>query len=190
MLKIVHRVNTVKKLKTVPEEYGIELDLRPQGDRIILHHDAFEQGEDFEEFLEHYKHKFLILNTKSEGMEDRLLELMQKHNIQDYFFLDLSLPYLVKYSKRGIKNIAVRFSQYEPLEFCLKFKDLVNWVWVDCFEDNILDEASYKILSEHFKLCLVSPELQAKPVEDIARFKQELEGFEIAAVCTKQPDLW
>lgn len=190
MLKIAHRINTFKQLSEVPLQYGIELDLRPNGDKIIIHHDAFQDGEDFEEYLKHYKHALIILNTKAEGMEERILSLMEKHQVKNYFFLDLSLPFLIKYMKRGVKDIAIRFSEYEPLDFVMGFAGKINWVWVDCFNDLPLTPENYELLKKHFKLCLVSPELQGYDVSRISEFKNKLTGMDIDAVCTKRPDLW
>lgn len=190
MLKITHRINTIQQLKEVPLHYGVELDLRPNGDRIILHHDAFKDGEDFEEWLKHYNHAFIILNTKAEGMEERLLQLMEKYKINNYFFLDLSLPFLIKYMKRDIKDIAVRFSEFEPIDFVMNFAGKVKWVWVDCFNDLPLNQENYKLLKKEFKLCIVSPELQGFDITRIEEFKKKLYGMEIDAVCTKRPDLW
>lgn len=190
MLKIAHRINTIEQLRQTPVEYGVEMDLRPEGDAIIIHHDPFTQGENFEEWLKHYKHSLIILNTKAEGMEDRLLALMEKHQIEQYFFLDLSLPFLIKYMKKGITKIAVRFSEYEPIEFVMKFAGKVEWVWVDCFSDLPLNSENYHLLKQHFKLCLVSPELQGYDLSRIEEFKVKLNGMSIDAVCTKRPDLW
>jgi len=78
--------------------------------------------------LKYYKHSFIILNTKEEGMEERIIALMEKHQIENYFFLDLSLPFLIKYMKKGVTKIAVRFSEFEPLEFVMKFSGKVEWV--------------------------------------------------------------
>jgi hypothetical protein len=189
-LKIAHRINTVEQLCNVPEAYGVELDLRPDGEKIIVHHEPFQQGEDFEDWLKNYHHSFIILNTKAEGMEDRLLQLMEKHDIKDYFFLDLSLPYLVKYMKKGISKIAVRFSEYEPMEFVMNFAGKVEWVWIDCFTHFPLNMENYRILKENFKLCLVSPELQGYHTDKIAEFREQLKDMKIDAVCTKRPDLW
>lgn len=187
---IKHRINTIEGLKSVPEEYGIELDIRAEGDRMILHHDPFAKGEDFEEYLKHYNHKFLILNCKCEGMEQRIISLMAKHEIEDYFFLDLSIPFLIKTAKTGCKKIAVRYSKYEPMTFVEKFAGVCDWVWVDCFSKNVLDSETYRELSKHFKICIVSPELQAHPLEMISDFKEQFQSFNIEAVCTKRPDLW
>ena len=48
---IAHQINTIEELKCVPKEYGIEVDLRDYGDRLILQHDPFKDGENFEEYL-------------------------------------------------------------------------------------------------------------------------------------------
>lgn len=190
MIKIAHRINTVEQLKNTPTHYGIELDLRSQGDDIMIHHDPFSKGENFEDFLNHYNHRLIILNTKEEGLELRLLELMKHHNITDFFFLDLSLPFLIKTMKQGVSQIAVRFSEYEPIEFVRKFKGQVDWVWVDCFTKLPLTEDNYAELKSQFKLCLVSPELQGYDVSKIEEFKAQLSDMPVDAVCTKRPDLW
>jgi len=44
MLKIAHRINTISQLQNNHTEYGVELDLRPDGDKIIIHHDPFTEG--------------------------------------------------------------------------------------------------------------------------------------------------
>ena len=36
MLKIAHRINTIEQLKKTPKEFGVEMDLRPDGDAIII----------------------------------------------------------------------------------------------------------------------------------------------------------
>ncbi len=190
MLKIAHRINTIDQLKQVPPEWGVEIDLRPEGDKIILHHDAFQSGVDFEEWLKHYKHSLIILNTKSEGMEERIIALIQKYGISEYFFLDLSLPFTIKYLNKGLKKIAVRFSEYEPIEFAMKFAGKAEWLWIDCFTRLPLDNSNYQQLKKHFKLCIVSPELQGYEIDRITEFKSALEGMTIDAVCSKRPDLW
>jgi hypothetical protein len=190
MLKIAHRINTVAQLIQVPTNYGIELDIRSEGKNLILHHDPFNEGELFEDILKAFNHQLIILNTKSEGLEERILTLLKKYNITKYFFLDLSLPFLVKYANKGVHQIAVRFSEFEPIEFALAFANKVDWVWVDCFNDLPLNQAVYKQLKKHFKICLVSPELQGYPVAQIEVFKKQIKGMQIDAVCTKRPDLW
>lgn len=185
-----HRINTAEQLQAVSPEYGIELDIRPEGDDMILHHDPFCPGERFSEFLDHYHHSGIILNVKAEGMENRLIKLMEEKGIDDYFFLDLSLPFLVKTIRNGCNKVAVRFSEYEPLAFVDRFAGKAEWVWVDCFTANVLTRETYEHLRRSFKICIVSPELQSHPLEWITEFRNNFAGFEIDAVCTKKPELW
>ena len=133
MIIVNHRVNSIEKLKSTPPEYGVEIDLRPYNEKIILNHEPFQDGEDFEEFLKTYNHKLLILNVKSEGIEEKVLELVKKYNINNYFFLDVTFPFMVKYINKGIKNFAARFSEFESINTCLNLIGMVEWIFVDNF---------------------------------------------------------
>lgn len=184
---IAHRINTIEELKQTPKEYGVELDLRDFGDKLILQHDPFKDGEDFEEYLKHYDHGTMILNIKSERIEHKVLELIQKYNIKKYFFLDSSFPMINLLSKSGEKNIALRFSEFEGIDTILNMTDKVEWIWVDCFSKLPITAQNYKLLKEHgFKFCLVSPELQSQN-EKLEAYKQYLqnEGIVFDAICTK-----
>ena len=203
---IAHRINTIAQLKNVPKNFGIELDIRYHDNDLVLHHDPFlhhlePKPEKFSEFLKHYDCSGeLILNVKTEGVEEKLIAIMNQFKIKNWFFLDLSMPYFVKYAKLAASvsvqgftadNLAVRFSEEEPIEYALKFAGKAKWVWVDCFTKLPLDDESYKKLkAAGFKICLVSPELQKHSVDRIAEFKKQIGTKFIDAVCTKNPDLW
>ncbi len=187
MLFIAHRINTIKELDNIPDEYGVELDVRNNGNDLIIAHEPFENGENFEEYLKHYRHKIMILNIKSERLEHRCLELLNKYNISDYFFLDSSIPMIYNLSNSGNNNSAVRFSEIEPIEFVIAMKNRVKWVWVDCFSKIPINYDKYKLLkNEGLKLCFVSPELQGRE-GDIIPYKKYLTENNIVfdAICTK-----
>ena len=134
-----HRINTIKELENIPTKYGVELDLRDSiNGNIHLCHDPFLLGEDFELFLQKYDHSFIILNIKSERIEWKILELLKKYNILNYFFLDCSFPMIYQLSEKNENKIALRFSEYEGLDTIVKMKDRVSWVWIDCFSHNPL----------------------------------------------------
>lgn len=184
---IAHRINTIEELKKIPQEHGVELDLRDFGDRLILQHDPFTDGEDFEEYLKYYKHGTMILNIKSERIEHRVLELIKKYNIKKYFFLDSSFPMIYLLSNQGEKNIALRFSEYEGLDTILQMKGRVKWVWVDCFTKLPITRDIYMTLKENgYNVCLVSPELQGQQ-KNLERYKNYMDIREIYcdAICTK-----
>ena len=119
---------------------------------------------------------------------------MQQYKIANYFFLDQSFPFLIKWTKLGESRCAIRISEYESISTALTLTGKAQWVWVDFFSRFPLDATSGKQLKEAgFKLCLVSPELQGiNPITAIPRLKELIRhlGIKIDAVCTKQPDLW
>jgi len=191
---IAHRRNSIEELKMTPEKYGIEVDIRSQGDRLVIHHDPFAAGENFEDWLSNYRHKTLILNVKEEGLEERLLALMQSHGLQDFFFLDQSFPFLVKYAMLGEHRCAVRVSEFEPVGTALSLAGKIDWVWVDCFTRFPLSpEDAQTLKAAGFQLCLVSPELQGRnPEKEIPELAGRLLAEDIVfdAVCTKRADVW
>ncbi|KRD28670.1 hypothetical protein ASE35_19410 [Lysobacter sp. Root916] len=194
MIIVRHRRNTRAELRATSPEFGIELDLRSRGDAIIIHHDAFADGEDFEDWLDDYRHRLLILNVKEEGLEDRLIALMRERGIQDWFFLDQSFPFLVRTAARGESRCAVRVSEYESIDTALSLAGRVGWVWVDCFTRFPLDRAQAdRLRAAGFRLCLVSPELQGRnAAQGIAELRERLarDGIAVDAVCTKETELW
>lgn len=191
---IAHRRNTIAELQNTDAKYGIEVDIRSYGDELVIHHDPFVRGESFADWLAHYRHGTLILNVKEEGLEQRLIQLMQSHHIDNYFFLDQSFPFLVKWSRLGEHRCAVRISEYESISTALTLAGKVDWVWVDCFTHLALTtEEAQQLTNAGFKLCLVSPELQGRdPITEIPAMQQYLDQHHIRvdAVCTKRPDLW
>lgn len=189
---ILHRCNTIQSLVAAPKKYGIEVDIRSYGEKLIIHHDPFVVGENFEDWLGAYQHKTLILNVKEEGLEARLIALMKSKGIEDYFFLDQSFPFLVKWAKAGEHRCAVRVSEFETVETALTLSEKVDWVWVDCFTHFPLNSNdTIRLKNAGFKLCLVSPELQGREGE-IPQMIHTVNDLNISVdvVCTKRPDLW
>jgi hypothetical protein len=191
---ITHRRNTIAELQATLTEYGVEVDIRSNNGRLLIHHDPLTSGEDFEAWLKHYHHGTLILNVKEEGLEARLIQLMRDHHITDYFFLDQSFPFLIKWSKLGERHCAVRVSEFESIETALTLAGKIDWVWVDCFTHFPLTGIDAKRLQDAgFKLCLVSPELQGRPAEEEIPLLVKLlhqHSIKPEAICTKQPELW
>ena len=185
---IAHRINTVAALETLPKEYGVEIDLRDALDgRVYIAHDPFASGEDFEAYLKQYEHGTMILNIKSERIEFKVLELLEKYGIENYFFLDSSFPMIHAFVKSGERKVALRFSEFEGIDTLKNMQGQVEWVWVDCFTKLPIDHELFLQLKKmDYKLCLVSPELQGRD-EDIENYKTYLASQEIIfdAICTK-----
>ena len=81
---ITHRINKISELENIDLSFGVEIDIRDDhvSNKLILAHDPFVNGDDFETYLSKYRHNTLILNIKSERVEIPCLELLKKYNIR------------------------------------------------------------------------------------------------------------
>ena len=61
---VIHRINKIKELKNIPLKYGCEIDIRTNGNKLILNHEPFMGGDSFNDYLDEYKHGLLVLNIK------------------------------------------------------------------------------------------------------------------------------
>ncbi|WP_459862299.1 PI-PLC domain-containing protein [Endothiovibrio diazotrophicus] len=191
---IRHRCNTLSDLQATPPELGVEIDLRSRDGELILAHDPFVTGERFADWLTAYRHRFLIVNVKEEGLERAVLARLAEHRIEAFFFLDQSFPFLLKSALAGERRCAVRVSEYESVETALRLAGRVDWVWVDTFTHLALTgEEAQRLQQAGLRLCLVSPELVGRSGSaPVAAMRAELttRGIAIDAVCTKTPEAW
>jgi len=169
---IIHRINKIKDLKSLPKKFGTEIDVRTMGSKLILNHEPFNKGDILENYLENYEHKTLVLNLKEAGIEKEVLELVKIHLIKSFFLLDVEMPYMYSATKKGQKNIAVRFSEYENLGLTKYFQGKLNWVWIDTVTKLPINLNNVKILSK-FKSCIVCPERWGRK-KDIRTYKKKL----------------
>jgi len=187
MKKISNRINTIKQLKQVPVTNGVEIDVRDYNSELILSHDPFSNGELLYEFLKNYRHSTLIINSKSEGIEFKILELLTEFGIDDFFFLDCSFAIISKFISSGERRFAARYSEIESLQTVLNLKDKAEWVWVDCFTSSPHDEELFRILKKSdYKICIVSPDLVGRKNE-IPEYVDFIKKINIIpdAVCVK-----
>jgi hypothetical protein len=190
---LVHRQNRVQDLEALDPAYGAEIDVRSHNGALILAHDPLVPGDSLETYLarfaKNHSERLLIINTKEDGHELNILTLLSKYAIQRFFFLDTTLPTLVQLTvKSKEKRVAVRVSEYEPVEAAQRFAGLADWIWLDCFSGVAPTLNTVRLLQKSFKVCLVSPELQGYPADQISSFLQ-LKPV-IDAVCTKVPEHW
>ena len=194
MIIIQHRVNEVEMLLKTPRHFGVEVDIRSNNAELYLAHDPFVKGQSFQSFLDFYDHSFIVLNVKEEGLEDSCIELLKAKGIQDYFFLDQSMPFLIKRGLNGLKDGACRASEYESLATVENLKPFCDWVWADSFEPGPeFAERLKKLSTLGLKICIVSPELhgvdRSGEIENLQRALYDSK-VEIHAVCTKFPENW
>ena len=189
---IAHRINSSDELKDIPSDFGAEIDLRDSGHDVVLAHDPFQSGELFSDWLKQYHLKGpLILNIKSERIEWKILEELQKAGIQNYFFLDSSFPMIIALNRENESRIALRFSEMEGLDTLRNMAGHCEWVWVDCFTKMPLHPSIYSELKNlGYKICLVSPDLQGRP-EDISHYADLLKQLGISpdAICVKHKNI-
>ena len=167
---IVHRINNLENLIELSHVYGVEVDIRSHGSRLILNHEPFLDGCNFIDYIENYKHGTLVLNIKEAGIEEEVLKIVKSKGIKSYFLLDVEMPYLYSSSKNGNKNIAVRFSEYEDIKTVEYFRKLVNWIWVDTANVLPIKSENLPIISS-FKSCIVCPERWGRK-KDIKAYKK------------------
>tara|TARA_B100000242_G_C43047598_1_gene489096 strand:- start:220 stop:786 length:567 start_codon:yes stop_codon:yes gene_type:complete len=187
MLTIRHRVNDIDSLIRTPKNMGVEIDIRSSGDDIILNHDPFQKGTFFEDWLKNFEHNFIILNTKEDGLEEKIIKYLENFNINDYFFLDQPFPTILKTITKGCNKIALRFSEYETTPFLENMAGKCEWVWIDSFYKYSHDlEVLKKIKEMGYKLCFVSPELQGRNNEkERIHILNACKELKADAICTK-----
>jgi len=200
MIWIRHRCNSVADLKRLQSADGAEIDLRADPaspGRIYLAHGPWSPGEDFETWLRSFRKAGfsgpLILNTKEDGLEERVLELLRREGVTNFFFLDTAFPTLVRRSgtesnRLGEPHFAVRVSRYEPVQPELFQTLAAEWAWVDCFGAEPLALAVLAALPSRVRVCLVSPELQQGSVDGLEKFRPLVSRAD--AICTKKPEEW
>ena len=154
---IIHRVNSISLLKKTPKKYGVEIDVRSFHSNLILNHDPKNSGDKLIDYLSKYKHGTIIFNIKEAGIEYEVISLAKKFKIKSYFLLDVEHPFIIKSKKSIKKNLAVRFSEFEPIELSNKFKKFTEWMWIDTVNKLPINKNNLNII-KNFKTCLVSPE--------------------------------
>ncbi len=187
MITIRHRVNDIETLRDTPNEMGVEIDIRTSQDNLILSHDPFTEGLPLNEWIKKYNHRFLILNTKEDGLEDKILEVLNNYKIEDFFFLDQPFPSVRKTIEKGCSKIALRFSEYESMSSLEMMSGQCEWVWIDSFKTFSHDlNTLFKIRGLGYKLCFVSPELQGRDsYEERQKILEACNKLNAEAICTK-----
>lgn len=181
MIIVRHSINTIKELNEVPQQYGVEVDVRSYGDKLVLSHEPLRPGEDFKEYLQHFHHRFIMFNIKEAGVEERTIELAEKYGLDQYLLMDVEFDFIYKASRQGLRQIAIRYSEEECIDTVLKYKGKIDWVWMNTFTKLPLDEKIVEQL-KGFKVGLVCPERWGRP-QDIPVYIEQMQRLKF------QPDL-
>ncbi|MDB3983838.1 hypothetical protein N9437_03130 [Acidimicrobiia bacterium] len=184
MIPIIHKVNSIQNLKKVPKDYGVEVDIRNSSSGLILSHEIGNSGTMFEDYLENYEHKLLIANIKESGIENHVIKIIQKKNIEDFFLLDVEFPYTYQNYLNNKEFLSTRYSKYESIESVKNLIDKVEWLWIDTYSDFKIDSVIAKIM-KNFKICLVSPSRWGSPqllnsyIDKFTNFSLKIEAIMI-----------
>lgn len=193
MMIVAHRINKVAQVKKLDSSVGVEIDVRGWGKDLVLNHEPLEEGDLLDDYLAAAgSNRFVIFNIKEAGIEGQVHTLAAKHGIKNYFLLDVEFPYMYQAARAGERRLAVRYSEDESIETVLKYKGLVDWVWIDTNTRLPLDVDLVKKL-QGFRLCLVCPERWGRPA-DIAVYQEKLSklgvGLDAVMTASKYIDEW
>lgn len=185
--------NTIKSfIKAFKNGFGVESDIRDFNGRLVISHDiANKDSISLDTFFALYnenkdsKDLSLALNIKADGLQNLLIESLQKYNITNYFVFDMSVPDSLGYLKANI-NTFTRQSEYEMNP---SFYELACGVWLDCFYSNWINK---EIIATHLennkKVCIVSPELHKmdykKQWKEYKNIDLELNAKDNLMLCT------
>jgi hypothetical protein len=188
----VEEQNTHSALsRAIDSGFGIETDIRDCVGNIVISHDPCGPAcplllnELFQ--IEGVRSQLLALNVKSDGLTSLLQNIIERAQIEHYFFFDMSVPQALVYHKSGLKF----FTRQSEFEIQPSLYEMADGVWIDCFQKEWLDEST---LMGHFergkKIALVSPELHGR---DPLFFWHWLKIQGIAerndvALCTDRPE--
>ena len=101
--------------------------------------------------------------------------MVKNYKIKSYFLLDVEMPYMYSATKKDVKDIAVRFSEYEDIALANHFKKKLNWIWIDTATKLPINKKNLKIIKK-FKSVLVCPERWGRP-RDIKKYKIKLNNL-------------
>lgn len=201
MIIVRHRINKIEELKKVPARYGVELDIRGYGSKLLLSHDPLGDNsslyDSLDDYLKEFKHSLAVFNVKETGYEQRIIELAKKNKIENYFLLDVEFPFIYRATrKEGFRKIAVRYSEAEPIEAVeaqiVNGEPSLDWVWIDTNTQLPLNKKIVAALKP-FKTCLVCPERWGRP-QDIPEYIKKMKelDFRPDAVMTSEKcsSLW
>ena len=191
---IAHRQNKLTKLQNLKKLSfsGIELDLRSFSKSIIFHHDPFKKGLDFFKNYKLFKNFFLIIDIKSSGISQKIINFLRKKKAK-FLILNLSSPELMEMiKKRYEKNLFLRYSFFENIDLKEKKFKKINWIWIDFLNDYSISLKDYNYIKKNKKkICITSPDLAGHKAKSIKEYIFYLNKNKIKAdmVCVKVKNL-
>jgi len=176
---IIHRVNSLEKLSKLSKDYGAEIDVLYDSKRLLLKHSPYDRPENvttLEDFLKVYDKQKLIINVKTSGIEENIIELTKKYT-DNFLLLDVEFPFIVKNYKKYGQYLMLRISKFEKINNLDHFNKYIEWVWLDTYEKFKFNDG-YKDKLNAFKICLVSIERWLEEYETVS-FIEEIKDLNL-----------
>jgi glycerophosphoryl diester phosphodiesterase len=172
--------------------FGTETDIRDFNGELVISHDiANKNSQTLDEVLEifnNYDKKLpLALNIKADGLQHKLKHALEKHEIENYFVFDMSVPDTINYKKEDI----FFYSRQSEYELKPVFYNECKGIWLDAFTDIWY---STKTIREHIannkEVAIVSPELHKRNMMPLwEQLKKDfVHEMENVILCTDLPE--
>ncbi len=154
--------------EAVENGFGVEIDLRDHGGRLVVSHDIpDDSARDFEQVvgsladLPAFNIVPWALNIKADGLQRLVLDVVDRYALTGAFCFDMSVPDGLGYLKlSGHCRVYTRQSEYEADP---PFYAEADGVWLDEFNTRWITD---KIIIDHRRqnkqVCIVSPELHGR----------------------------
>ena len=191
ILKIAHRILDIEALNKIPLYWGIEFDVHAFGKSLVIAHEPFKDGILFSDFISQTKGRFLAVNIKEEGIEEKVISELRNRNISNFFLFDVTTPQVFRLGGRYSKVLALRYSQLEKIDL-KKSRKFARYLWIDTFNGQfwLNKKLIREIKNLKFNICFVSPELHRPPIGNKNTFYQNLLKYENMfdegdSICTK-----
>lgn len=173
------------------KKYGIETDVRDYHGKVIISHDPY-VGDNpiyFEDVLKNYvKYKSsvtLALNVKTDGISDKIKNLVNQYSVKNYFVFDASVPELLRYRNNEL-TYYTRHSEYEEHP---NLYDKAQGVWLDQFRDMWFNKDTItKHLDSGKRVCIVSSELHRRDHKTGWELVSQFKESDKVSLCTDFPD--
>lgn len=192
-LKEEEKNTTVAFERSFSLGFGTETDVRDHNGQLVISHDmtnseCMSLENFFQIFVSFDKSLPLALNIKADGLQDELLILIHKYEIENYFVFDMSVPDALSYVRKNIQAYT-RQSEYEQYP---SFYEFAQGVWMDEFMGHwITKEKIQSHVDQGKAVCIVSPELHNREYLaewELYRKHFDLVNHEQISICTDKPE--
>jgi len=186
--------NNIQSLKKAIEiNLGIETDIRDYKGKLVISHNIADENctlvsELFEVYQNMQSSVQLALNVKADGIQDLLIDLLDKYEIDNYFLFDMSIPELVVNEKKGLKF----YTRHSDIESECVLYDKACGVWLDSFYDEnwLTPEIIDRHLADGKSMCIISPEIHGFDNTNYWNMLKDnnYHKSDLISLCTDLPD--